>query len=77
MSGATSTAIRTRRLAEHLHRLGARALCEFIVELTGIYGDGVLERLEAYSRIDPAILRAVGGDRFPPPALHVVIGRSR
>lgn len=56
---------RLQYLAEHLHQLGARAVHEFVVELATAYGGDVVDRLEAYGRIDPRILRALGGDRFP------------
>lgn len=55
---------RLQRLATHLHDLGPRAVFEFIVEMSTVYGPEVTERLEAYGRIDPALLRAVGADRF-------------
>lgn len=58
---------RIQYLAERLHRLGARALHEYVVELATVFGPEVVHRLEAYGRIDPAINRAIGGDRFPPP----------
>jgi hypothetical protein len=54
--------------ARHLHRLGERAIGEFLAE--GIHeGDDVrslLDRLQRHQQCDPAVLRLVGGDRFPP-----------
>ena len=56
---------RLQYLAERLHQLGPRALHEFVVELAAAYGCDVIDRLEGYSRIDPHLLHALGGDRFP------------
>ena len=50
--------------ALHLHALGPRAVTELLLELAP--PDRVLDRLDAYRRISPALLRALGGDRFPP-----------
>jgi hypothetical protein len=59
--------LRIERGSEHLYRLGARSVAEFLAE--GIAsGDDItslLDRLQRYQHYDPAILRAVGGDRFP------------
>src|SRR6185437_10109735 len=57
---------RLQHLARHLHQLGERALHEFVVELAARFGDEVVQRLEEYRRVDDGILRALGGDRFPP-----------
>jgi hypothetical protein len=65
-SNHTLRAPRVQILAAHLHALGPRALHEFIVELITAHGTGIIDRLEAYRRIDPTILCALGGDRFPP-----------
>jgi hypothetical protein len=65
-----------QRAAEHLHRLGARAIHELLLELTTEFGPAVFERAEAYRRIDPNILRALGADRFPP-ALVAIDGGAR
>jgi hypothetical protein len=61
--------VRLRRGAEHLHRLGARAIAEFIVEDADCprRRQRALDRLDAWRvRLTPELLRAVGGDRFPP-----------
>jgi hypothetical protein len=60
--------LRIERGAEHLHRLGARAISELLIEVV-TEGDDVqslIVRLERYQQCDPATLRAVAGDRFPP-----------
>lgn len=51
------------RHAEHLHRCGARAVYEFIREVLAVAD--VRDRLQAYARIDPAILHYLSGDRAP------------
>jgi hypothetical protein len=64
---------RIERGSEHLHRLGARAIAEFLAEGIADGGDtpSLLNRLQRYQQLDPATLRAVGGDQFPP-RLHAV-----
>jgi hypothetical protein len=65
---------RIERGSEHLDLLGARAVAEFLAE--GIAdGDDItslLDRLERYQQYGPALLRAVGGGRFPRRPLHPV-----
>jgi hypothetical protein len=63
---------RLQVLTEHLHSLGPRALHEFLLEVIAAPGGDVVERLEVYRRLDPAVVRAVGGDQFPPAPLHLV-----
>jgi hypothetical protein len=59
---------RVERGAHHLVLLGARGLAEFLAE--GVReGDDLtilLARLQRYERCDPALLRALGGNQFPP-----------
>ena len=67
--GALSAQCR-ERLAEHLHRLGSRPCLEALIEVAdGADLDGVLTR---YSRLDPDIVKALRGDRFPPLPIHEV-----
>jgi hypothetical protein len=54
---------RLRRLAALIHNLGPRALWELLREL--VAGRDLVERLERYAAIDPDILEALGGARFP------------
>ena len=63
---------RRQRSAQHLHRLGPRAVLEALAEVAD---GGDLDRvLSSYGRLDPEIVRALRGDRFPPPLpLHVVV----
>jgi hypothetical protein len=60
--------LRLRRGAEHPHKLGPRAIAEFFCEISddAREGDDVLDCLDRYRRhLTPALLRQVGGDRFP------------
>jgi len=59
---------RLDRGAEHLHRLGARTVAEFLAELAAtIGGQPAIMRLlaEYQNRLDPKLLHAAGGHRFP------------
>ena len=69
------TAVRLQRGAEHLHQLGARAIAEAFAEIGNRIGGMpcILSLLTEYeNRLSPAILRATGGDRFPPRPLREV-----
>jgi hypothetical protein len=61
------TRFRIENGARHLHKLGPRAIGEFLVEdVTDAADlDQLLDRLRRYERCSTALLRAVGGDRFP------------
>ena len=58
---------RACRLAERIHALGARPFLELLSEIGE--PDDVLLALTKYSRLDPEIVRALGADRLPAPAL--------
>ncbi len=62
------------RQVEHLHRLGPRAVAELLIEIAHCTGQSgvIADRLQAYARLDPAVLRAVGGDKFPPIPLMAI-----
>jgi hypothetical protein len=67
-----------RRNVTRLHAMGPRVLGEFLAELgAGSYRMTDIESaLERYSRLDPDIVRGLGGNRFPPrPSLRIVGGR--
>jgi hypothetical protein len=66
--------LRRQRLVEHLHRLGPAPLGHFLREVEN--GASIHDHLERYARIDPAFVRALGGDRFAP-VLHAVDGGGR
>ncbi len=54
--------------ARHLHSLGERAIAELLIALTEPVAELplLIEMLQDYRRITPAMLGVVGGDRFPP-----------
>jgi hypothetical protein len=56
---------------EHLHRLGPAPLGYFLREVEA--GASIPDHLERYARIDPAFVRALGGDRYAP-GLHAIDG---
>lgn len=60
----SSTRLRVLVLSRHLYHLGPRPLFEWACEIVGGSSDP-LGRLEAYGRLDPDIVRALGGDRLP------------
>ncbi len=64
---------RFRHGAEHVHRLRARALAELLAEIGREHGivPDILERLDGYGRLSPAMIRAAGADRFPPCLVEV------
>jgi hypothetical protein len=49
-----------KRLARHLHSLGERGLFECLKAI--ISGAPIGDTLEAYTRLDPAVLKYFGGD---------------
>jgi hypothetical protein len=55
---------RFRRDVEHLHQLGPRALHEFLLELAAerMLRVAIEAKLRRYGRLDPKVLRALGGD---------------
>ncbi|MGC9217233.1 hypothetical protein [Acidithiobacillus sp.] len=57
-----------RRGAEHLCRLGPRALVGFLDALAEKIGGrpAAIHLLNEYRRMSPDMLRVTGGDRFPP-----------
>ncbi len=65
--------LRFERLIERVHALGPRPLGELLIEIASHTGQSsfIAHRLEEYARLDPEIVRAVGGDRFPPMPLQV------
>ena len=69
------TALRVQRGVEHLHRLGPRATAEFLGDVADQIGGmpAIVALLAEYERrLSPAMLRAAGGDRFPPRRLRAV-----
>jgi len=61
-------ALRLQRGAEHVHRLGARAVAELLAQVANERRDlpAVLELLDDWrAGLSPELLHAIGGDRFP------------
>ena len=61
--------LRFAGLVRHLHRLGPKPLSELLRELVGTDDElqaDTLFLLEKYGALDPEIVRALGGDAFPP-----------
>jgi hypothetical protein len=69
--------VRQRRV-ERLHRLGPRAVFELLAELDAEHGLGadLDDRLDAYARLSPEIVRAVGGGGFAPSVHLAAAGES-
>jgi hypothetical protein len=67
---------RFQRAVARLHRLGPRPLYEMLVELGGqqLIRSEIEALIYKYAAIDPAVLRAAGGDRFAPWSPRVVGG---
>ena len=61
-----------RRAVERLHRLGARALGEFLAELGAERSimTAIDQKLDTYAEIEPEALEATGGGSFWPSPLH-------
>lgn len=77
--GVASLPARDRqRLYAGLKRLLAspppRSLCELLIEAAerGYDRSELLDQLDRYGAIPPDVLRAVGGDTFPPRPLRIV-----
>ena len=65
---------RFERQIERLHRLGPRPTAELLAEIAADTGatNLVVGLVEKYAELDPGVVRAVGGDRFPPMPLQVM-----
>ncbi len=55
--------LRRQRGTEHLQRLGPVAILHALEEVAA--GRSVDEVLVRYARVDPDVIRALGGDQFP------------
>ncbi len=62
--------LQRQRRIEHLHRLGPRAVGELLYEVSEVEDLG--RALGAYERLTPDLLKALGGDHFPPMPIHGV-----
>jgi hypothetical protein len=66
---------RIQRHAESIHAGGPRVIGELIAEIISKHPD-VAARVEAYAALDPAIVRAIGADRFVTPFASIDGGRA-
>jgi hypothetical protein len=66
--------LRFQRAVGQLHRLGPRTLLELLREIgrERLISTYMEDKVGIYARLDAEILRALGGDRFPPRPLRVV-----
>ena len=66
--------LRRRRHVERLHRLGPRAVDELLLDIGAERHcmTAIEDKLARYAELDPGLVTAVGGDRFPKPMLMVV-----
>ncbi len=66
--------LKFHRQVERLHRLGPRAVGELLIEIGEQRSCRTFidQRLDAYSRLDPELIRKLGGNEFPRPPLHQV-----
>jgi hypothetical protein len=58
---------RFRRLLERLHQLGPRPVGELLLEVAN--GRDLIEALEEYARLDPAVVEALGVRDWPTPPI--------
>ncbi len=65
---------RFQRQIVHVHALGPRVFAELLGEIATATGQPALiaGRVAAYAALDPALVRFIGGDKFPPSVLGVV-----
>ena len=63
-----------QRNVERLHRLGPRSQYELLRELEQRFGCGkfIRNRVKRYAELDPGLVQALGGDRFPEAPVHEV-----
>ena len=59
---------------KRLHRLGPRPQYELLREIERRYGCArfIRERVKRYAELDPGLVQAIGGDRFPEAPVHEV-----
>jgi hypothetical protein len=66
--------LRFQRQVERLCAHGPRVVAELLAELDRHFdlGDDLDRRLDRYAALDPGVLAAVGGDRFPVTPIRMV-----
>ncbi len=68
--GGVVADLKRQRQIKHVYSLGVRAVGELLDEVA--QGENLDRALEAYARLTPELLAALGGDRFPPSPVHAV-----
>ena len=66
----TNGNLRLQRAVERLYRLGPRPIMELLIEIAD--GADLDTALATYARLDPDLVRALNGDRFPMAPIHEV-----
>ena len=63
-----------QRDIKRLHRLGPRPQYELLREIEQRFGCGsfIRDRVKRFAELDPGLVQAVGGDRFPEAPIHEV-----
>jgi hypothetical protein len=66
--------LRFRRQVGKLHALGPRAMAELLAEIgeQRACRTFIDQRLEAYSELNPELVKALDGDEFPRPPIYEV-----
>ncbi len=74
VAAETVADLRFRREVKRLHRLGDRALGEFLAELGAERSITTIihRKLDCYADLDPAAIEAAGGDKFWPVPIREV-----
>ena len=64
--------LRFRRNCERLHRLGPRAMFEYLVDVGAARNilTFLENRIADFANLDPDVLAALGADKLPPSPLH-------
>ena len=68
-SDGTLLCLTPQRAVAHLHRLGLPLVLEALLDVAA--GDDLDDVLADFSRLDASVVRALGGDRFPPSVFSV------
>lgn len=66
--------LRFRRQVERIHALGPRVIAELLAELGAERSIMTLidQKVSTYTELDPKVLTAASGDRFPPAPIYEV-----
>ena len=70
VAGEVVADFKRQRQIKHVYSLGVRAVGEILFEVAE--GEDLDRALDAYERLTPSLLEAVGADRFPPSSIYQV-----